>query len=189
MARQLKGRSQMLKQILTYGVIAGAIVGVPMGTLAVVADGRLMLEGGMILGYTLMLVALSAVFLGVKRYRDVDRGGVIGFWRALGMALAISAVGGVIYVLAWEATLALMHNDFVDVVSRYELGKAHARGASAAEIAKMMADLQGLRDTYANPLTRVAVTFSEMLPVSVPVSFLTAGLLSIRRFMPARTAA
>lgn len=174
----------MLKQILTYGAIAGLIVGVPMGTLAVVADGRLMLSGGMVLGYTLMLLALTAVFLGVKRYRDLDRGGVIGFWRALGMALAISAVAGVIYVIAWEATLALMHNDFVDVVSRYELDKAHARGASADEIAQITAGIKSLRDAYANPVTRMAVTFCEMLPVSVPVSFLTAGLLCFRRFMP-----
>src|SRR3546814_20847233 len=50
---------------------------------------------GMALGYLSMLVALSAVFVGIKNHRDVDRGGVIGFWPAFGLGLGISLVAGI----------------------------------------------------------------------------------------------
>ncbi|MES2444716.1 MAG: DUF4199 domain-containing protein [Pseudomonadota bacterium] len=174
----------MLKQVLTYGAIAGAIVGVPMFVMAVALDGTLILQGGMVLGYTLMLIALSTVFVGVKRYRDIDRGGVIGFWRALGMGLAISAVGGIVYVIAWEAALALMHNDFIDTMTRYQLDRARTAGASAAKLAQIASEADMARGLYANPLLRVAITFSEMLPVGALVSLVSAGLLSFRRFLP-----
>ena len=73
----------MGRDILKYGVIAGLVVAAGMwGTL--LAFGKEMPHGmlGMALGYLTMLVALSAVAMGIKHHRDVDRGGVIGFWPA-----------------------------------------------------------------------------------------------------------
>src|SRR3546814_302677 len=74
----LQGDSSMWRNILKYGVIAGLVVAAGMwGTL--LAFGGDMPHGwfGMALGYLSMLVALSAVFVGIKHHRDVDRGGVI----------------------------------------------------------------------------------------------------------------
>ena len=41
--------------------------------------------GGIVIGYLTMLVALTAVFLGVKQYRDKFKGGVIRFLPAFGV--------------------------------------------------------------------------------------------------------
>src|SRR3546814_6559120 len=99
----LQGDSSMWRNILKYGVIAGLVVAAGMwGTL--LAFGGDMPHGwfGMALGYLSMLVALSAVFVGIKHHRDVDRGGVIGFWPAFGLGLGISLVAGIFYVLRSE---------------------------------------------------------------------------------------
>lgn len=40
---------------------------------------------GVVLGYLTMLIALSAVFVAIKRHRDADLGGVIRFWPAFGL--------------------------------------------------------------------------------------------------------
>ena len=71
-----------------------------------------MLTYGMLIGYTIMLIALSAVFVGIKRYRDADLGGVIGFRRALALGLCISFVAGILYVIAWETACAIAGIDF-----------------------------------------------------------------------------
>jgi hypothetical protein len=69
----------MFRTILKFGVIAGLIVGgFEVGTV-LAFSGMPPLKYGMVLGYTTMLIALSAVFVGIKQHRDVDRGGVIGF--------------------------------------------------------------------------------------------------------------
>ena len=76
--------------IAVYGVIAGVIVVLGMFiSISVVSDHGTM---GMVAGYLSMLVALLFVFVGVKRYRDVNLGGVIGFGKALLVGLGIAGV-------------------------------------------------------------------------------------------------
>src|SRR5882672_103505 len=103
----------MLRIILIYGVIGGLIVGVPMLLEMVVWSGEPMRQGGMILGYTTMIIALSTVFLGVKQHRDKALGGVIKFLPALLVGLGISVVAGVFYVTAWDLSLAITHLDYM----------------------------------------------------------------------------
>jgi hypothetical protein len=76
----------MLRKILGYGLIAGLIAGTPAAVMTVVMKDHLPLDYGMVIGYLTMLVALSAVFAGIKRHRDVDGGGVIRFWPVLSPA-------------------------------------------------------------------------------------------------------
>src|ERR1700739_3021287 len=99
----------MLRYILIYGVIAGVVVGVPLSILTLTMSGQAMMHYGMLIGYLIMLIALSAIFLAIKRHRDVDLGGVIKFWPALALGLGISFVAGVIYVIAWEVSCAIGH--------------------------------------------------------------------------------
>ena len=68
----------MKRIILVYGLIAGLIVTASM--LVAIGSG----VHSIVLGYLSMLVALSMVFVGIKRYRDEQLGGVIRFWPALG---------------------------------------------------------------------------------------------------------
>ena len=80
----------MLRTILKYGVIAGLVVGGFMVGTVAAFSGMPPLKYGMLIGYTTMLIALSAVFVGIKQHRDVDRGGVIGFWPAFGVGLGVT---------------------------------------------------------------------------------------------------
>ena len=68
-----------------------------------------------------MLIALSAVFAAIKRYRDVDLGGVIGFLPAFGLGLGVSFVASLFYVAAWEAALDVTHMDFAASYARPSL--------------------------------------------------------------------
>ncbi len=86
--------------IAVYGAIAGVIVAIGMFiNVSFIADYGAM---GMVAGYLSMLVALIFVFVGVKRYRDVHLGGVITFWKAVGVGLGIGLVASLFYILGWE---------------------------------------------------------------------------------------
>ena len=89
-----------------------------------------------------MLVALSAVFAGVKRYRDIDRGGVVGFLPALGLGLGISMVASLFYVMAWEAAIAYAHLDFGGFYAKYLVHHAKTHGVTGAALAKVIADAE-----------------------------------------------
>ena len=180
----------MLRTILLYGAVAGLIVGTPLFVETVTLKGH-MPEGGvgMAIGYTTMLVALSVVFLAVKRRRDVEGGGVIRFWPALGLGLGISLVAGLFYVVAWDLALAVTGMDFGREWAKIMVESARAKGLTGAALAKAQADGEAFRVAYANPLLRWPMTFAEIAPVGLLVSLASAAVLRNPRVLPARTAA
>ncbi|MFZ5635491.1 MAG: DUF4199 domain-containing protein [Pseudomonadota bacterium] len=174
----------MFRKILLWGTVAGLIVGsILFGTTVALADNHPPLAVGMLIGYTSMLIALSAIFVGVKRHRDDTLGGVIRFWPAFGMGLGISVVAGVFYVLAWEAALAVTGMDYMGEYARLAIEEARAAGTGAAELAKLSAEMERFRVQYDNPLFRMPMTFTEIFPVGVLVSLVSAALLRNPRFM------
>ncbi len=177
----------MIRNILSYGTIAGLVVGVALSAVVIGGVGD---HGGygMLIGYTIMLVGLSAVFVGIKRYRDIDRGGVIGFWQALGLGLGISFVAGVFYVVAWDIACWLTGMDFAGSYTASLIAQKKAAGVSGAELAKFTAEMNAFKVQYANPLYRWPMTFVEIFPVGVLVSLISAGLLRNSRFLPVRRA-
>jgi hypothetical protein len=89
----------------------------------------------------IILIGLSLVFFGVKRLRDRELGGVIRFVPALVAGLGISAVAGLIYVVGWEITLAVTDYAFIDDYSDAAVEAARAKGASAAEVEKVITQM------------------------------------------------
>lgn len=175
----------MLRSILIYGLVAGVIAGLPLSLFVIsgfASHGAL----SMAVGYLAMLVALSAVFVAIKRRRDQDLGGVIRFWPALALGLGISAVAGVLYVVIWEICCALSHLDFASVYAASLVKSAEARGVAGEALARVKADAEAFRIQYANPLYRWPMSFMEIFPVGVLVSVVSAALLRNSRFLPAR---
>ena len=180
----------MFANILKAGLIAGVIAGGGL-SLVIAFAGDSTGHGwlGMAIGYAIMLVALSLVFLAIKRERDVAGGGVIKFWPAFGMGLAISAIASVVYVIAWESAQAfLIQGDFAKTYGDSIIAQKQAAGASAAEMAKVRAEMAEFAVQYADPLFRLPMTFLEIFPVGVLVSLISAALLRNPRFVPARPA-
>jgi hypothetical protein len=171
--------------ILIFGTIAGLLVAVPMCLMVANAEPGSAATSHFT-GYLIMLLALSLVFVGVKRLRDRELGGVIRFGPALMAGLGISAVAGVIYVIGWEITLAVTDFAFIDSYSSAAIEAARAKGASAAEVQALAAKMDEFREQYVNPFFRLPVTFIEIFPVGLVVSLISAALLRNSRFMPAR---
>ena len=173
----------MLRRIFVYGFAGGVIV-----PALLIPTIFMNLSGywGMAVGYLAMLVGLSTVFLAIKQQRDDAGGGVIGFFPALGMGLAISAIAGILYALAWEAYMAAAHYDFAADYAHMMVAQAKAHGATGAALAKAVAEAADFQRQYADPLYRLPMTFIEIIPVGVLVSLISAGLLCNSRFLPAR---
>lgn len=175
----------MIRKIFSHGALAGLIVGLPLFGITVAMNGHT-LKYGVVLGYLTMLIALSLVFVAIKRTRDVDLGGVIRFWPAFGLGLAISAVASVFYVIAWEAALAVTGMDFAGDYAKVLIAEQQAKGVSGEALAEFIAGMEEFKAQYANPLYRVPMTLAEILPVGLLVSLVSAGLLRNSGFMPLR---
>jgi hypothetical protein len=177
----------MVRLIAVYGTIAGLVVAIPMVWFMVTMKPGAAMEGGALYGYLTMILALTAVFLGIKHYRDRVLGGAIKFGQALLVGLGISAVASVIYVIGWELSLELSGFDFAESYTKAMLDAARAKGTSEAELQEMLAATESFTTRYKNPLFRLPITFIEMFPVGVLISLVSAGLLRNSRLLPART--
>jgi hypothetical protein len=174
-----------MKYALTYGLLSGFVIIVTM-IAGITLSGSGSFFSSEWFGYLVMLVALTFIFVGVKRYRDVERGGVIKFGRAFAMGLGIAVAAGVAYVAVWEAYLAMTDYKFMDQYIAGMLRAREAAGASAETIAAEMAKLEPMRVSYRNPLYRIPMTFMEIFPVGLLVSLVSAALLRNPKVLPAQ---
>lgn len=176
----------MFRRILIFGAVAGLIVGGFLFGTTVANAGKPPVQYGMLIGYASMLVALTFVFVGIKRHRDEDLGGAIRFLPAFGMGLAISLVAAVFYVVAWEAALAVTGMDFAAEYGRQVIEQKRAAGATEAQLAALSAQMAAFAKQYADPMFRIPMTFVEIYPVGALVSLVSAALLRRPGFMPAK---
>lgn len=177
----------MARLILAYGLISGLVIiaGI-IATLPLAhSPGH---SGGVLLGYLIMLVALSSILMGVRQHRDRDLGGTIRFWPAFGLGLAIAAVASIVYVAVWEVYLALTHYSFMGKYVEQTLAAKRAAGVTGAAYAKLAAEMEAMKIAYADPLQRLPMTFLEIFPVGLLVALASAALLRNPKFLPTKAA-
>jgi Protein of unknown function (DUF4199) len=173
----------MLRTSLVYGSVSGLVV--ILGIMAGLAIGTEH-ASSLWFGYAVMILALSAIFLGVKRHRDQELGGVIKFLPALLLGLGIAVVAGVIYVAVWEIYLAVTHYTFAEKFAAAQIAASKAHGVSGPALAKVIAEMDDFKKDYANPFFRLPMTFVEIFPVGVIIALISAAVLRNPRVLPAK---
>jgi len=175
----------MLRIALVYGLISGSIV-IGISAIGISFAEPEQMTGNHAIGYLIMLIALSCIFFAVKGYRDKKHGGVIRFWPALSLGLAITAFAGLAYVIGWEIFLAVSDMDFMNAYIDATVAAKRDAGASEAEIARYLAEMETLAANYENPFFRLPVTFLEIVPVGIVVALVSAAILRNPKVLPAR---
>ncbi|HMS21144.1 MAG TPA: DUF4199 domain-containing protein [Sphingorhabdus sp.] len=170
--------------IAVYGTIGGLVLA--SSFLVGWLMGAEIDDHNVFVGYSIMLVALSMVFVGVKKYRDTVLGGVIRFWPAAGVGLGIAAVASLFYVIGWEIYMYATDYSFMRAYVDSSIAAKQAAGVPAAEVAKFAAEMKAFEAQYADPLFRMVITLTEIAPVGLLVAILSAALLRKSSFMPAK---
>ena len=114
-------------------------------------------------------------------------GGVIRFLPAWGVGLGIALMASVAYVIVWEAYLAATDYRFMDQYIAATLEARRAEGLSGEAYRTFEGQMRDMAESYKSPLYRLPLTFAEIFPVGLIVSFVSALLLRNSRFLPART--
>jgi Protein of unknown function (DUF4199) len=170
----------MQKIVLTFGLIAGALLSAMMLATLPFLD-RIGFDRGAVIGYTTMVLAFLMVFFGVKSYRDNVAGGSVSFGRAFKVGLLITLVATVCYMATWQFIYYRITPDFMDKYAAYAIDKAKKSGATEARVAAQVKEMNEFKETYRNPLVNIALTLLEPLPVGLVFTLVTAGVLSRRR--------
>jgi hypothetical protein len=170
----------MRKIVLTFGLIAGAILSAMM-VITLPFHDQIGFDKSLIIGYTTMVLAFLMVFFGVKSYRDNVAGGSVTFGRGFIVGLLITAIASVCYVATWEVIYYRFAPDYLEKYNAYTVEKMRKSGASDAEILTKAKELAEFNESYKNPLVNIAYTLLEPLPVGILFTLVTAGVLSRKR--------
>lgn len=170
----------MRKVVLTFGLIAGAILSAMM-LITIPFQDQIGYDRGEVIGYTTMVLAFLMVFVGVKSYRDNVAGGSVSFGRAFKVGLLITLVASACYVATWEVIYYQLAPDFGDKYAAHTLEQARQSGASEAEIARQVEQMARFKELYKKPLFNIAITFIEPLPVGLLFTLVSAWLVSRKR--------
>lgn len=172
--------------MLTHGVIAGLMIALVSFLGLNAQSGEEVPEFSPLVGYLIMIVALSLIFVAVKRYRDNQLGGVIRFSTAFLLGLGITAVASVIYVAGWEVNLRLTDYAFAEDYSRSVIAAKRAEGVEGDALEAEIAKMEEFQRQYRNPLFRLPVTFLEIFPVGLLIALIAAAVLRKSEVLPAR---
>lgn len=130
-----------------------------------------------IAGFVFMILALSTTLIGVKNYRDKEKGGVISFKDAFLSGFYIILVTSVIYVVGWMIYYPTIATDFNEQYMTFQLEKYEAGGLTGEELSKATADLSRQIEMYKDPMIRIGFTFLEIFPIGLIVAVIAALIL------------
>lgn len=170
----------MKKIVLTFGLIAGAMLSLMMvGTIPLM--DQIGFDKGMVIGYTTMVLAFLMVYFGIRSYRDNVAGGSVTFGRAFKVGILITFMASACYVATWQVVYFKLAPDFGQKYAAYEVDKARKAGAPEAKLVQIKKEMDEFMEMYKNPLINVGVTFLEPLPVGLLFTLGSAWILSRRR--------
>jgi amino acid transporter len=171
----------MMKKIIwTYGLIAGAITMVSIA-IATIFHEQIGFDNGMYVGFSMMILAFSMIFVGLKKYRDQSEQQSLSFGKAFKIGFFITLIGSTIYVITWLFTYYNFLPDFTDKYSAYEIDKLKAAGASTAEIANKTKEMADFALMYKNPLINAGMTYMEIIWVGLLMSVFAALMLKKKK--------
>ena len=176
----------MKKPVITYGLIAGAIVsGMMLITMPMYNSGTLDHGNGELTGYTTMVIALSMIFVAIKSYRDNQPNGTITFWKGVQVGMLVTLIAALMYALTWEYLYADFGDAFMTKMTEQYMNEIKSSGKTELEIKEANESMLNMMELYKNPLIRFLMTIVEILPVGVIITLLTSALLRKKEFLPA----
>lgn len=169
------------KTAFRYGGLAGFLIISVMVT-GFIVFGLRSSAGSQLFGFTLMFFILSLIFFGMRRFRDVDQGGVIKFSRALLLGLAMSLFAGLAYVIIWEIYTMATDNSFIHHYTDHLIELQKGKGVSGQALTDFIAKMEKMKTNYANPGYRIPLTFAEIFPMGVIVTLISSLILHKPKF-------
>lgn len=175
----------MKKIVFVYGLISGTILGAMLiTTMSLYLNNTMIEENGMLIGYSTMVISLSLIFFGIKSLRDNQYAGIITFGKATQAGLLITLIASIMYAGAWEISYSKIGDDFNKRMQEQYFEQLNNASLSEEELKNQKAKIEASMEYYKNPVIRFGITITEVLPVGLVLTLISAALLRKKEFLP-----
>jgi hypothetical protein len=161
----------MQNNIFKNGILGGIIVSIVMISMIYYMKTNPGQEPNAIVGFISMFSAFIFVILGMKKERELNNGSIT-FKRAFLTGLGITFIISTIYVLVW---LVIYYNFFPDFMEKYS--EMVLKNTNPQELSAKTTEMNQMKEWYKNPLMIILLTYMEIFPIGIVVSFIGALIL------------
>jgi len=161
----------MKNNIFKNGILGGILVSIVMISMLLYMKTYPDRQPNAAIGFTSMLLVFIFVILGIRKERQINNG-TITFGKAFLTGVGISFVISTIYVLVW---LVIYYNFFPDFMDRYS--EMVLKNTKPEELAAKVTEMNQMKEWYKNPLMIILLTYMEIFPLGIVVSFIGALIL------------
>jgi amino acid transporter len=163
----------MKNNVLIFGIILGLLLCIPWIIMVNMLYTDPDFKSNDLLGYAILVVIYSLIFVGIRNYRDKELGGNISFGKGLKIGAIITLIAGVIYVIIWSFSFYLFVPDFMEVYTQHVLYQC----TSEEDLAAKTKEMETFARMYENPLFMILITFAEVVPLGLAVTLISALIL------------
>ena len=167
----------MKKTIFYYGIISG-IVMILLFLIPFLVNGDIAVLGnGAIFGYASIILSLSAVYLGIRKYRDRYNNKVLLFGEGFGVGSEISGIAGIIFGVYSYLHYRTNGSEIAEQILNYYRNRIINSGASQELIAEQLKRLNEQSWYYGNPIVIAVVTLFTVFAIGLLISAISAFVL------------
>jgi len=160
---------------IRYGLIAAAIMSLVVFFMYFLFNPYTLMDMGEILGYGTMVIAMSMIFIGIKKYRDTQLNGYITFGQAFGMGLYVAFIGSFLYGIFEGIFYAT--SEFRDVYLEFYTDKIRNSGQSPELIQQQLNEMQQQFAMWDSPFMMGLLMFLTVFIIGVIISLVSAAIL------------
>lgn len=166
----------MNRNVLFLGLIAGLI------TSLFIVFNLHNPEGGELMGYASMIIALSTIFIAQIRYRKEQGEGEISFKKAFQIGMYITLLASFFYVVTWLIVFNGFYPEAMDGYMQKSITQIRQSGKSPTEIeAEVKETLDFFKLYKENLWIQAGMTFLEIFPVGLLISIISSLIVSQRK--------
>lgn len=163
----------MKKQVLVFGLVLGLVLCIPWLIMVKMLYTNPEFKSNDLLGYAILVVIYSLIFVGIRNYRNKELGGIISFGTGFKTGALITLVAATIYVVIWLFYYYLFIPDFMDVFTQHMLYQC----ATEDELAAKTVEMENYSKMYENPVFVILLTYAEVIPIGLIVTLVSALIL------------
>lgn len=165
----------MHRSALRYGLIASGIMIIFIVVLYFLFSPKTLLDLGEAFGYAIMVLSMTMVFIGIKRYRDNELNGSISFGQAFGMGVYIAFIGSFVYGV-FEGIFYEV-SDFKEVYTDFYMDKINNSGATPEVINQQIAEFNQSMAMWDNSFSMGIIMFLTVFILGIIIALVSAAIL------------
>lgn len=137
-----------------------------------------------VVGYSSIIIALTAIFFGVKGYRDKVLGGKISFGKAFTLGLGISGVASIIFGIYVYILYTVISPDLTDKMIECYRERVKTSGETQQVITQELAQFETEEAMWRNPFLQSFAMLVTILAIGILISLISAAILRRREPIP-----